>query len=277
MKQQTGRTTRSADRGIVAPSSGLEAACCMRMSNAAIHDIAMPEPTPTEMRLPTKSIGIGTSAFAQKCRSLDSRSTSYRFLKRAIDIAFSACVILLGLIPCAALSIAIAIDTKGSPIYTQERVGRLGRTFRIYKFRTMVADADNVEKYLDEKQLSQWRCERKVNGDPRISKLGRVLRRSSLDEIPQFLNVLAGQMSIVGPRAITDSELHHFGAEVCELLSVPQGITGAWQVGARNGATFVNGERQRLEIDYVRNASLSEDARICLSTFGVMFARRSGR
>lgn len=220
----------------------------------------------------------GTKAFADACRRLDHRPLGYRFIKRAFDIAFSAVVIAVGLVPCALLSIAIAFDTMGSPIYTQERVGRLGRTFRIYKFRSMVVDADDVEKYLTPAQLAQWERERKVDGDPRITRLGRVLRRTSLDELPQFLNVLAGQLSIIGPRAITYDELKEYGPDAPLLLSVPQGITGAWQAGARNGATFETGERQAIELKYVRNASIGEDIRVFGATFGAMFGkRRTGR
>ena len=220
----------------------------------------------------------GTEAFADACRALDRRPLGYRIAKRAFDIAFSAVVIVVGLVPCALLSIAIAFDTMGSPIYTQERVGRLGRPFRIYKFRSMVVDADDVEKYLTPDQLAQWERERKVDGDPRITRLGRVLRRTSLDELPQFLNVLAGQLSVIGPRAITMAELEHYGADAPLLLSVPQGITGAWQAGPRNEATFENGERQAVELGYARSARLGEDTRVFLATFGAMFGRnRSGR
>lgn len=221
----------------------------------------------------------GTDGFAEACRALDRRPLGYRVTKRAFDIAFSAAVIAVGLVPCAVLSIAIAADTKGSPIYSQERVGRLGRPFRIYKFRSMVADADDVEKYLSAEQLEEWHRERKVDNDPRITGLGRVLRRTSLDELPQFLNVLRGDMSLIGPRAITSEELNNFSAaDAALLLSVPQGITGAWQAGPRNEATFENGERQRIELDYARNAGFGEDVRVFLATFGAMFgSRRSGR
>lgn len=220
----------------------------------------------------------GTKAFADACLQLDHRPLGYRFIKRAFDIVFSVGVIVVGFVPCALLSVAIAFDTMGSPIYTQERVGRLGKPFRIYKFRTMVADADDVEKYLTPVQLAQWERERKVDGDPRVTRLGRVLRRTSLDELPQFLNVLAGQLSVIGPRAVTMAELVHYGADAPLLLSVPQGITGAWQAGPRNEATFENGERQEIELGYARHACLGEDARVFGATFGAMFGkRRSGR
>ena len=226
----------------------------------------------------SNALSPGSDEFAASCRSLDRRPLGYRFAKRAFDIAFSALVIAVGLVPCAVLSVAIAVDTKGSPIYSQERVGRLGRSFRIYKFRSMVADADDVEKYLDANQLAEWRRERKVTDDPRITPLGRVLRRTSLDELPQFLNVLKGDMSLIGPRAITRAELVHYGADALPLLAVPQGVTGAWQAGPRNNATFENGERQAIELEYARNAGLREDIRVFLGTFGAMFgSNRTGR
>lgn len=222
---------------------------------------------------------LGTQAFADACRFFDHRSFAYRFTKRTFDIAFSVVVIVAGFVPCTLLSMAIAIDTKGSPIYTQERVGRLGKPFRFFKFRSMVVDADDVEKYLSPAQLDQWEQERKVDDDPRITKLGKLLRETSLDELPQFLNVLAGQISVVGPRAISRDELNWYKLrEQFELLSVPQGITGLWQVTSRNGATFRSGERQKLELEYVRSAGLFADAYVLAKTFNVMFGKkRTGR
>lgn len=220
----------------------------------------------------------GAPKFAAKCKELDSRSFGYRFVKRLLDVAFSLCVVVVGFVPCLVLCGAIALDTKGSPIYTQERIGRCGKPFRIFKFRTMVADSENVEKYLSPEQLEMWNRERKVDNDPRITPLGRVLRGTSVDELPQFINVIRNDLSVIGPRAITCAELREYGDDAALLLSVPQGITGAWQTGARNGATFETGERQRIELEYVRRANICEDARVFLATFGAMFGKRkSGR
>lgn len=219
----------------------------------------------------------GSPEFAAACRELDHRSLGYRFLKRLFDVVFSLCVIVMGIIPGLLLSIAIAIDTKGSPIYSQVRVGKWGKPFKIYKFRTMVADSDNVEKYFTPEQLEVWKRERKVDNDPRITKLGRVLRVTSFDETVQFVNVLLGQISVIGPRAITYSELKFFSGSESRLLSVPPGITGLWQVSERNSATFENGMRQKIELDYVRCASLRTDAKVFLDTFSAMFVKRSGR
>lgn len=140
----------------------------------------------------------------------------------------------------------------------------------------MVADADDVAKHLSREQLRQWEVERKVDDDPRVTRVGHLLRVTSLDELPQFLNVLVGDMSVVGPRPITEDELdsHFDECERVELLSVRPGITGLWQATERNGATFESGVRQRIELEYVRSMGFRMDARCILGTFGVMFGRR---
>lgn len=177
--------------------------------------------TPVETQL--ASIEVGPSLccsdsvsmiedYPKEC--IKNKPLHYRLIKRLFDIVFSLCVIVVGLIPGAILSILIIIDTKGTPIYSQERVGRGGKPFRIYKFRTMVADSDNVEKYFTPDQLEVWERERKVEDDPRITRFGRILRALSIDEFPQFINVLLSQISIIGPRVITYSELEHFGKDV---------------------------------------------------------------
>lgn len=222
---------------------------------------------------------FGTAEFGKLCQELDHRSLGYRVFKRVFDFVFALLAIVVGLIPGALLCIAIAADTKGSPIYSQERIGKRGKPFRIYKFRSMVKDSDNVEKYFTPEQLETWKRERKVENDPRVTKLGRILRSSSLDEIPQFINVLFGQISIIGPRSITRDELeqHFTDGEKALLLSVAPGITGAWQCWSRNEATFENGLRQQTELDYAEGATLGQDLRIFFRTISVMFVKRNGR
>lgn len=219
----------------------------------------------------------GTAEFAAKCRDLDHRSLGYRLIKRAFDIVFSALIIVVGFIPGLLLALMVAVDTKSSPIYSQTRVGKYGRPFKIYKFRTMVSDSDNVEKYFSPDQLEVWKRERKVEDDPRITPFGRKLRATSFDEIPQFLNVLFGQISIIGPRVITYDELNHFGKDKALLLSVSPAITGSWQCGPRNVATFENGLRQKIELSYAGNANIREDVRIFFKTISVMLVGRTGK
>lgn len=204
-------------------------------------------------------------------------SLFYRACKRTFDIAFSAAATVLLAAPMAALCAMVFAESPGAPLYSQERVGQGGRPIRVLKVRTMVADADDVSKHLTPEQLEQWEKERKVEGDPRVTRMGRVLRAASLDEVPQFLNVLKGDLSVIGPRPITRDELAWFGDDAEEYLSVPMGITGLWQATTRNDATFESGERQRIELEYVRNAGFAMDARCFLGTFGAMFGKRRTR
>lgn len=199
-----------------------------------------------------------------------SQRPAYRFVKRLLDIVFSLVVIVVGIIPGLLLSIAVVISTKGTPLYSQMRVGQGGKRFLMLKFRTMVADSDNLKKHFNARQMGEWKTEHKVKNDPRVTPLGRFLRRTSIDEFPNFFNVLVGNMSVVGPRAITASELHWFGDDVDKMLSVPAGVTGWWQVQSRNKATFASGRRQKLEMYYVDHATLALDLHIILRTVHAM-------
>ena len=183
-------------------------------------------------------------------------------------------------IPVAIVCAFISLESPGNPLYAQERVGKGGKTIKILKLRSMVADAGNVQKYLSPEQLHQWEVERKVDGDPRITKVGQFIRKCSIDEMPQFLNVLNGDLSVIGPRPITRDELeqHFSDEEKAELLSVQPGITGLWQATDRNAATYESGLRQKIELHYVRNRCFRMDLKCFTGTFGAMFGKkRTGR
>lgn len=215
------------------------------------------------------------SGFARGAQapSVPAKPLCYRAAKRLFDIVFSLFAIVVGFVPILVLALVVAIDTKGAPVYTQVRVGRGGKAFRIYKLRTMVADSDEVHKYFSPDQLREWELEHKVTDDPRVTRLGAFLRATSIDEFPQFLNVLLGQISIIGPRAITFDELDFYGQDKELLLSVAPGITGLWQTGPRNLATYESGLRQQIELSYVRQACLRLDASIFFKTFVTLWKR----
>lgn len=198
------------------------------------------------------------------------RSLFYEVTKRIFDFVFSLVVLVVGLIPFVIIALLVALETHASPIFSQERVGKGGKPFRIYKMRTMVKDSGNVEKYFTPEQLEVWKREYKVENDPRITHVGNFLRVTSLDEMPQFFNVLRGDLSVIGPRPITEHELRHFGDDVDELLSIRPGITGWWQATERNEATYKNGRRQELEMYYVRNASFALDFKVFVKTLGAI-------
>lgn len=195
----------------------------------------------------------------------------YHIAKRLFDIAFSFAVIAILLIPVAVLCVCIVIDSPGCPFFRQERIGKNGKHIYIWKLRTMEIDAhENPEKYLNGEQFAQWEREQKVDDDPRITRVGHFLRRTSLDELPQFINVLTGELSVIGPRPVTMEETYEFGNAREEFLSCKPGITGWWQVTERNDATWANGKRQLLELFYVRHASFGLDARVFVRTFKAM-------
>lgn len=246
-------------------------------------DKGIPEDRDVDLNLTSKEVTeqnapVGAAQAVQKIQP--SGTLSYRFLKRLFDLVFSLCVSVLLVIPVAIVCAFICLESPGNPLYAQERVGKGGKTIKIRKLRSMVADAGNVQKYLSSEQLHQWEVERKVDDDPRITKVGQFIRKCSIDEVPQFLNVLNGDLSVIGPRPITRDELeqHFSDEEKAELLSVQPGITGLWQATDRNAATFESGLRQKIELHYVHNRCFRMDWRCFTGTFGAMFGKkRTGR
>jgi exopolysaccharide production protein ExoY len=190
-----------------------------------------------------------------------------RAAKRAIDVvgATAALVLLAPLL--LLLTLALTVESAGHPIFVQQRIGRSGVPFRILKFRTMARDADDRlvgALEADEALAQEWATLRKLRNDPRVTRIGRILRKYSLDELPQFLNVLAGQMSLVGPRPIVAEELALFGSRLPTVLTMRPGLTGLWGVSGRNDLGYE--ERIRLEEGYVRRWTLGLDIVILLRT-----------
>jgi len=199
-----------------------------------------------------------------------------RLAKRAIDIVGALSGIILLALPMLLIAALIRLESQGPVIFRQRRIGRGGRTFWFLKFRTMVADA---EKRLSELELlneSSCGVLFKIRNDPRVTRFGRFLRRSSLDELPQLFNVLKGEMSLVGPRPLQlrDSELLELAEPeaFAQRLSVPPGMTGAWQVGGRS-ETDCFGMLQ-FDLAYVANWSLWRDLAILCQTFNAVLRGR---
>lgn len=190
------------------------------------------------------------------------------FFKRVLDIVCSGLALLLISPVLAAISIAIVIDSPGPILYASERVGKRGRLFKCYKFRTMVPDAEARKKEiakLNERDGILF----KAKNDPRITHLGRILRKYSLDELPQFLNVLRGEMSLVGPRPPIASEVERYELAHLRRLDVLPGLTGLWQIQARQNSSF---ERYiALDTAYIENWSFWLDLTILIRTVGVVF------
>ena len=194
-----------------------------------------------------------------------------RVIKRFGDVVFSLAVISLGAPIFILLAVLVKLSSPGPIFYVQQRVGRDYRHFGCIKFRTMRADADDVLSNLlvnSASMRAEFERDFKLRKDPRITPIGRFLRRSSLDELPQFLNVLRGEMSVVGPRPIVDKELERYGKFMDEIAAVRPGLTGLWQVSGRNNLSYA--QRVRLDLAYARGRSFLLDLAIILRTFGVL-------
>lgn len=202
----------------------------------------------------------------------------HRALKDVGDTVLA--LILLGLAMPLLLAVAIIVRLSGPGdlLYAHDRIGRDGRPFRCFKFRTMYADAPQRLATLlanDPVAAATWSRTRKLDHDPRISPAGRLLRQFSLDELPQLINVLSGEMSLVGPRPITREELSRYGTSARHYLAVKPGITGLWQTSGRNDLSY--GERVRLDTLYARNRSPLSDMLILLRTPWAVLTRRGAR
>lgn len=199
--------------------------------------------------------------------------------KRAVDLLIASLALLAALPLLAVAAIAIKLEDGGPILYRQERVGRDGELFRLIKLRTMVAGAgEQVEGLVEFNQRDGPLF--KLSWDPRVTRTGRFLRTTSIDELPQLINVLKGEMSLVGPRPSLPSEAEQFDTDLRERTSVPPGITGLWQVEARDSPSFE--DYRRLDLFYIDNRSLTMDVQILVATLRVVVSRavrtlRTGR
>ena len=196
-----------------------------------------------------------------------------KIIKRTIDI-IGAIVGIVFLIPLT-IGIAIAkviLKDKGPIIYTQNRIGKDGKVFKMYKYRSMVVGADEIlEKYLaeNEEAREEYKINKKLKEDPRVTKIGKFIRETSLDEFPQFINVLKGEMSLVGPRPYLEREIEDMGNYYPQIIALKPGVTGFWQVSGRNDVTF----KDRLEMDreYYNTRSLKLDFKLLIKTVSKVF------
>ena len=201
----------------------------------------------------------------------------YLFVKRLLDIVLSLAGIVILLPVYIVLTLLVMLDDGGNPFYSHARLGKDGERIHIYKFRSMRQDAGNLEKLLTPEQLEQYHREFKVDNDPRITKIGEFMRRTSLDELPQLLNILMGTLSIVGPRPIVEEETEHYGKDIAKFLSVKPGLTGYWQAYARNDAIYETGERQMMEMYYIDHQNLWTDIKIFFKTFGTVISGKGAQ
>lgn len=197
-------------------------------------------------------------------------------VKRAFDILFSITALLMCTPIFLAIALAIGLSSRGKIIYSHQRIGRGGKPFRCYKFRTMYADADNrLNELLAGNPILQqeWLQKRKLTRDPRVTCVGKFLRKTSLDELPQFWNVLKGDLSIVGPRPVVREEVINFlGPKAEKILSVRPGLTCIWQVSGRSDTSYST--RIQLDEEYIDSHSLLLDLKLILKTIPRMISSK---
>lgn len=182
-------------------------------------------------------------------------SLGHAIAKRVGDIIFSILGIILTLPITIVTAIAIKLEDGGPILYTSYRVGQFGKQFKMYKFRSMKVNADKLEDTLTSEELEEYRTEYKIRNDQRVTRVGRFIRKYSIDELPQLFNILKGELSFIGPRPVLDEETRLYGDKRELLLSVRPGLTGYWQAYGRNNVTYESGERQAMELYYIENFS----------------------
>lgn len=198
------------------------------------------------------------------------QNIAFRFIKRTIDILAG----IVGIILLIPITLVVAImriikkENNGPIFYEQLRIGKNGKQFRMYKFRSMCLNADEtLKKYLEENEDAkrEYKKYKKLKYDPRITKVGKVLRATSLDEFPQFINVLKGEMSLVGPRPYLPREKKDMGKYYDVIIKIKPGVTGPWQIRGRSNISFE--DRLKIDAEYIQNMSLKNDIKMVLKTF----------
>lgn len=195
----------------------------------------------------------------------------YLRIKSILDKLLTLLIIILCLPLLISISLLIKFGTRGPIFYSQKRIGKNLKPFYCLKFRTMHPEADDILNNLlsrNNELRKEFDLNHKLKNDPRITNIGKFLRKTSLDELPQFINVLRNEMSIVGPRPIVNSEKKKYGKKLDQVFSVSPGITGLWQVSGRNNLSY----KKRVELDYIysNNLNILMDIRILIRTFGVI-------
>ena len=188
----------------------------------------------------------------------------YIKIKRVIDVILASVALILLSPLFAIIAIAIKIDSKGPVFFAHKRIGKNGKIIKLYKFRSMVINAEELIKSFTPEQMRESKENYKLTNDPRITKVGKFLRKTSLDELPQLINIINGDLSIIGPRPVVADELEKYGVNKDKFLSVTPGLTGYWAANGRSNTTYE--QRKEMELYYIDNLSLKMDIKVFFKT-----------
>lgn len=228
----------------------------------------------------TQAIPFTQSAFSDagiKKEKIKKRY-GYRFVKRTFDIVSSLLFLIIFSPVYLILALIVKCSDGGTVFFKHKRIGKDGKEIYLPKFRSMKPNAENIEDMLSRKELEAYYKEYKLDNDPRITKIGKFLRKTSLDELPNVWSILKGDMSVIGPRPLMESELKEkYGEEADKLVSVKPGMIGWWAANGRSNCTYESGERQKRELYYVDNCSVWLDIKIIFKTIGKVFKREGAK
>lgn len=187
-----------------------------------------------------------------------------RYIKRVIDVILSFIALVILIPVFFIIGFCVKIESKGPVFFVHKRVGKNGKVFNMYKFRTMVQNAEELIKEFTPEQMKEFKENFKLENDPRITKVGKFLRKTSLDELPQLINILKGDLSIIGPRPVIGEELEKYGENKEKFLSVTPGLTGYWAANGRSNISYE--QRMAMELHYIDNMSWKMDLKIFFKT-----------
>lgn len=199
----------------------------------------------------------------------------YIKIKRVIDVIFASIALILLSPVFAIIAIAIKIDSKGPVFFAHKRIGKNGNIIKLYKFRSMVINAEELIKSFTPEQMREYKENYKLTNDPRITKVGKFLRKTSLDELPQLINIINGDLSIIGPRPLVADELEKYGVNKDKFLSVTPGLTGYWAANGRSNTTYE--QRMEMELYYIDNLSLKMDIKVFFKTILSVLKKEGAR
>lgn len=205
------------------------------------------------LRLPTKEE-----------KQLKRKSQVYKFVKRTTDVVLASVALVILSPVFLIIAIAIKLDSKGPVFFKHTRIGKNGKIIKLYKFRSMVINAEELIKSFTPEQMKEYKENYKLTNDPRITRVGNILRKTSLDELPQLINIIKGDLSIIGPRPVVAEELKKYQYNIDKFLSVTPGLTGYWAANGRSNTTYE--ERMEMELYYIDNLSLKMDLKVFFKT-----------
>ena len=210
-----------------------------------------------------------TKGFARE--KYEVKAKEYIKIKRAIDCILSIMALIILSPIYLIIALAVKIDSPGPVFFKHTRIGKNGKTIKIYKYRTMVTNAEELIKTFTPEQMKEYKENYKLTNDPRITKVGKFLRKTSLDELPQLINIIKGDLAIIGPRPVVADELKKYGPNTEKFLSVTPGLTGYWAANGRSCTSYE--QRMEMELYYIDNLSFKMDVKVFFKTIEAVIKR----